>query len=83
MDNQVSSESQKQEMLPMIIDEDCYMAILAELDDKYWKPKYLRLREKVRKSKTRAEMRALYNQERSSLNRQRNYLHQGVGKKSH
>ena len=73
MDNQVSSQSQKQEMLPMKIDEDCYMAILAELDEKYWKPKYLRLKKKLRKSKTRAE----------HVNRQRNYLHQGVGKKSH
>ncbi len=85
MDNNASSsQSQNNQILPMTIDEDCYMAILFELDEKYWKPKYLRLKKQIRKSKIRAEMRAVYKQEELSLNRQRNYLKTPVvGKKSH
>jgi len=68
MVNEESSQSQNQEMLPMIIDDACYRAILAEIDEKYWKPKCLRMREKLRKSYQKtARIRALYLHQESQL----------------
>ena len=68
MDNEESSQSQNQEMLPMIIDDACYRAILAEIDEKYWKPKCLRMREKLRKSYQKtARILALYDIKESQL----------------